>query len=276
MTKYCLFINVVLVASALFFVSCSDDDDESTNKKRKVLSEQIEIFEDGSTSNTYYTYDKEGRLIKEQIIQNSTKWGQTNSVHEYSYEGNKIVVKSLGEEMPNTIHLNANGLLEDYESFNYKDDMYYHDTYKYDDAKRLQIVNIGTNDEERVTWEGDDIVKVTEMYEGMPRSITTIVPSTTAYVPNGFYILNGLSSMKRAHCIMGLYGRMPKHLPATITIESNEETSSIRVIESFSYTVTDGLPTACIEQREMEMKVASITQKSSSTTRYTFVWKEIE
>jgi hypothetical protein len=263
--------------ASLTMTSCNNSDNPVTvldNGKRYVLAEVTESYDDGTLKQFFYSYDKEGRMTSEHRLQSFTD-GQSSSddVTNYSYDDGVITEQTVGAKKDTKLHLNADGLLVDWEYYNFSVDEYLHTTYEYDDAQRLTVVHEVGMDSEILTWDGDDLVKITDSKGGEVVYTVTIEPSAVA--SPGFFLLDMLGSIKQTYLTMGLYGKLPKHLPATMTLASNTALGSSLTKHSFTYTVTDGLLTECIDQEDVDIDFGIFQQKKSFAVKYVFVWKEL-
>ena len=265
----------VVTLCSLLLTSCNVKQDNPVppqpGEKRYVLAELTESSDD-ATIKYDYSYDKDGRLTKSRIQQFFPDEQQNkDDIVEFIYEGNMITQMSTIQKEEYLMHLNADGLLEDYEFYNVPTDGYVHYLYTYDDAHRLLDVNeYGTNSR-TLTWDGDDVVKITDCVNGEVAQTITIEPSEVE--TPGFYPWDLTGNFKPFYTLMGLYGKAPKHLPATWTSMAKAEIGSVQYRHSYTYTVTDGLLVECIEEKESEYNLGIIVQKTNETIKYTYVWK---
>ena len=271
---------VALAASALVFAACSDNDDNPVtpqdNEKRYVLVEERVTYSDSGTEwQTYYSYDDQGRLIKELFQEQIPGEGEYEEVTEFSYEGGLIKEKKSDKEETNILHLNAEGMLTDYEFYNYAANDFLHYTYEYDDDQQLKCTHNADGATQTATWEDGELVKLEIAKNGVTSTVITIEPSTVE-TPDGFYLMDMLSSIAQNFIILGVYGKQPKHLPGKLTMVSQASMGSSVITFDYSYTVAGGLLTGCDILRVAELNLPPVVQNVSYHVNYVFSWKELE
>lgn len=268
---------VVLTLCGISLTSCSEKKDMPVNpqpgEKRYVMAEMTESSDEAIIKH-YFTYDKEGRLTQVRLQQSfSDEQQNTDDILKFIYDGNLITQMSTIQEKDFLFHLNADGLLEDYEYYNYPTDDNLHFLYTYDDAHRMMEVNEYGMIMRTLTWEGDEVVKIVESLNGEVTETITIEPSEVE--TPGFYPRDLTGSVKSFYTLMGFYGKMPKHLPATWSSTSKAEIGTIQVFSNYTYTVTNGLLVECVEEKETDIDLNFFVQKTNETIKYTYTWKEL-
>lgn len=271
-------MNAALVACAMTLTTCVEFNDNPVNPddngKRFVLTEITWSYSDGAFKQYFYSYDEEGRLTQERMIQEFTDGQQSSDdTTIYSYEDGLITEQRVGEEYPHMLHLNADGLLIDYEYYNYPASQYLHTTYEYDDARHLTTIHNGETSMMTLTWEGDDIVAITAYNDGQVTSTVDVEPSEVT--TSGFYQFMRMGSIQQLYFMMGLFGSMPKHMPATIIQTAESVYGSMLTTESYSYTVADGLLTEFTCVTESDIKMGPISQKKTFSVTNELIWKEL-
>lgn len=244
----------VVTLCSLSLTSCSEKQDNPVtpqpSEKRYVLAEMTESSDD-RTIKYDFSYDKDGRLTQARLQQfYPDEQRNTDDTVEFIYDGNLITQKSTILNENFLLHLNADGLLEDYEFHNVPADSDIHYLYTYDDARRLLDVNqYGGLNTRTLTWEGDEVSTIMDYVNGKVAQTITIEPSEVE--TPGFYPWDLTGDFNPYYTLMGLYGKAPKHLPATWSAASSaEELGSIQYYRTYTYTVTDGLLTECVEERD--------------------------
>lgn len=266
-------MTVVLAASSLVFTSCSDNVDNPVNPqdgdKRYVLSEMTHSFDVGVFWHFFFSYDDAGRLILEESYQTNTDFPIDRHV-DYTYGNNVILEDNYSLERIHTLHLNAAGLLVDYEYYADGIDEPRHYIYQYDDSNRLVSVIAPGDKVFTLTWEDGEIVSIVDN----GGTTITIVPSSLL-VTNGFCMLDNVSGIDLTRVLLGVHGTLPRHQPATVASFSQTESSTISVERNYSYTVTDGLLTNIAEQKTYKCHTPSIDIEQDDNIDYVLVWKEL-
>ena len=267
----------VLALCCISIASCGEKYDNPVSpqpaEKRYVLAEMTESSDEGTIIYDF-SYDKEGRLTKA-IMQQFSSEGQkiTEDISEFSYDGHLITEWSSIINNDYLYHLNDDGLLVDYEFYNYGVEKYLHNLFTYDDAHRLIEVKDVNSIPRTIVWEGDDVVKITKATTGGGMETITIEPSEVE--TTGFNLWDLTGSTSPYYNIIGLYGKMPKHLPAKYMLVSESIIGSAQVSQSYTYTIANGLPVGCVEEKESILDFGIVVQTQKETKRHTFVWKEI-
>ena len=101
------------------------------SEKRYVLAEMTESSDD-RTIKYDFSYDKDGRLTQARFQQfYPDEQRNTDDIVEFIYDGNTITQESTIMNENFLLHLNADGLLEDYEFHNVPADIDIHYLYTY-------------------------------------------------------------------------------------------------------------------------------------------------